>query len=361
MASPAPIPLSRPVITQEMKDAVCRVLDSGRFVLGDELAALEKEFAAYVGVGNAVGISSGTDALHLALKTAGIGPGDEVVTVPNTFISTALAISYTGASVRLVDVDRSYTMDPSKLEAAITPRTQAVIPVHLYGHTCDMDPIREVTERHGLFLLEDACQSHGATYKGARTGSLGDAGCFSFYPSKNMTVAGEGGMFVTDDDALAEKVRLLRAYGANARKGIAEVLGYNAKLCEMYAAIARIQLRMLDGFNDGRRKNAALYDELLGDAVVTPRVHWGTHVYHLYVIRHPDRDALRAHLKGRGISCGIHYPVPVHRQPCMDVPGSFPEAEGFAKDILSLPMSAVHTAEEIERVCAEVRKFVGSV
>jgi dTDP-4-amino-4,6-dideoxygalactose transaminase len=349
-------------IMEEITLAVARVLESCQFALGDEVAAFEREFAAYCGAPAGVAVNSGTSALHLALLAAGVGPGDEVITVPFTFVATAAAVGYTGARPVFVDVDpRSYTMDPSQLEAAVTERTKAVIPVHLYGQAADMDPILAVARRQGLIVIEDAAQAHGAEYKGRRIGSIGDMGCFSFYPTKNLGACGEGGMVVTGNPAYERTLRMLRDWGQE-RKYHHVLKGFNYRMEGIQGAVLRVKLRHLDGWNEARRAHAALYDDLLaGSAVSTPSaMPYGRHVYYVYTARSPRRDALQQALQAAGIGTGIHYPIPVHLLPAYaDLGcrrGDFPHSEAAADEVLSLPMYAELTDRQIETVCEAVRK-----
>ena len=345
-------------IRDELVAAYERVLDRGVFVMGPEAAALEEEFAAICGVEHAVAVSNGTAALQLALLALGIGPGDEVITVANTFIATVEAISAVGARPVLIDTERdTYVMDVARLEAAITPRTRAVIPVHLYGLVCDMDAIRAVAQRHGLVVVEDACQAHGATYRGAAAGSFGEAGCFSFYPAKNIGSVGEGGMLVTRSADVAARARMLRSHGETRRYHHAEP-GWNLRLSEVLAAAVRVQLRHLDAWSEERRRVAAWYAEALrGLPLQLPVQPAGRdHVFHLYVVQVDERDRVRAALAERGIDTGIHYPVPVHQQDAyrsLAMPaGSLPVTEAAAPRLLSLPMFPEMTREQVQRVAA---------
>jgi dTDP-4-amino-4,6-dideoxygalactose transaminase len=350
-------------IGPEALEAMRRVVERGTFVLGPEVTALEAEFAAYCETAHGVGVDSGTSALELALRAFDIGPGDEVVTAANTFIATVFAIRYTGARPVLADVDaRRYTLDPAALERAITPRTRAVIPVHLYGQPADMDPILAVARRHRLVVIEDACQAHGARYRGRRAGGLGDAAAFSFYPSKNLGAFGDGGMVVTGDAAVAERLRGLRDYG-QLRKYHHRYLGYNRRLDELQAAVLRVKLPHLDGWNAARARAAAWYDRALAILPVErpARAADATHVYHLYAIRVRGRDAARAHLDTHGIHTGIHYPVPVHLQEaCADLGyrrGDFPVTEAAAEETLSLPMYPELTEAQVGLVAEALGAF----
>jgi dTDP-4-amino-4,6-dideoxygalactose transaminase len=314
-----------------------------------------------------VGVDSGTSALELALRAFGCGPGDEVVTVPNSFIATALAITHTGARPTFVDVDpETFLMDPSLLEEAITPRTKAVIPVHLYGQVADMDPILDIARGHGLAVIEDAAQAHGARYHGRRAGCFGDAAAFSFYPAKNLGALGDGGMVVVKAEEQAHRLRLLRNYGQEV-KNRHDLQGFNRRLDTMQAALLSVKLSHLDSWSDARRERALLYDRLLEDvAVHTPPVAGGReHVFHLYVVRAPERDRLRLELEQRGIATQVHYPATIHRQPAYaDLglgPGSFPVAEELSGQILSLPMYPELPLESVELVARELASASGQL
>ena len=346
-------------IKEEVNEAVARVLESGWFILGQEVEAFEEEFATYCGLSHGIGVGSGTEALHLALLACGVGPGDEVITVPHTAVATVAAIELTGARPAFVDIDpASYTMVPDQLESRITARTRAVVPVHLYGQAADLDPILEIAQRHGLMVVEDCAQAHGAEYKGRRVGAFGRVACFSFYPTKNLGAYGDGGMVVTDDGALAWKVKLLRQYGWEKRY-VSSLRGLNSRLDEIQAAILRVKLRHLDGWNEARRERARLYDELLaGSRVATPtEMNYGRHVYHLYVVRCPHcahRDELKSYLAERGVGTAIHYPVPIHLQEAYrDLGyrrGDFPVTEACADEILSLPMYPELREDEVREI-----------
>jgi dTDP-4-amino-4,6-dideoxygalactose transaminase len=331
-------------LAPELFATLSRMLERTDWILGEELEAFEQEFADYCESRHGVGTDSGMSALELGLRAFGVGPGDEVITAANTFIATALAISHTGARPVLVDVDaETYTMSPRLLEEAITERTKAVVPVHLYGQAADMETICEIADRHGLFVLEDACQAHGARFQAKRVGSLGHAAAFSFYPTKNLGGLGDGGAFVTDEEDVARSVRTLRDYGQRAKYEHV-VKGFNRRLDTMQAAILRVKLRRLDEWNESRRSHAAVYSRLLADEeVIIPVVSTEAEpVWHLYVVRVKGRDRLRALLSERGIQTGIHYPIPIHRQPAysdLGYPrGSFPITEQYAEEVLSLPM-----------------------
>jgi dTDP-4-amino-4,6-dideoxygalactose transaminase len=350
-------------IRKEVNEAIQGVLDSCQFTLGSEVAAFEKEFAAYSGARHGVGVNSGTSALHLALLAAGIGRGDEVITVPFTFMATVSAIDYTGARPLFVDIDPvTFTMDPAAVEAAITPKTKAIIPVHLYGQPADMDPILAVARRHGLTVIEDAAQAHGSEYRGRRIGSLADMACFSFYPGKNLGAYGEGGMITTDKPEYDRTLRMLRDWGAE--KKYQHVLkGYNYRLEGIQGAVLRVKLRHLDAWTRGRRTAAAHYDELLaGSGVATPKAApYGQHVYHIYAIRTANRAAWQETLQSKGIQTNIHYPIPVHLLPAFaDLghrAGEFPHSERAANEVLSLPMFPELTGAQ----CEEVAEAVGGL
>lgn len=350
-------------IKDEVDAAVLNVLASAQYILGDEVAALEEEFADYCGVDHAVAVNTGTSALHLSLLAAGIGPGDEVLTVPFTFVATASAICYTGARPVFVDVEPvTLTMDPAKLEAAITPRTKAIVPVHLYGQMADMDAICAIAERHGLVVIEDACQAHGAEYKGRRAGSIGLSGSFSFYPGKNLGACGEGGMVVTNDSQQAETIRMLRDWGQSQRYH--HVLkGYNYRMDGIQGAILRVKLRHLDAWTAARRAHAAQYTSLLeGSAAVTPpiEVTGRRHVYHVYAVRSRRRTDLQHRLQAQGIQSGLHYPIPVHLQEAhLDLgyaEGDFPVSEAAAREVLSLPIYPEMTSRQVAEVVSAVEQ-----
>jgi len=349
----------------ELDAAAARVLDSGWYILGHEVSAFEEEFAAYLGVSHAVGVANGTEAIQLALVALGIGAGDEVITVPNAGVPGVAAILLTGARPVFVDVDTaSYNLDPARLEAAITPRTRAVLPVHLYGRTAALDPLLEIARRHGLHLIEDCAQSHGARYGGKATGTLGEVGCFSFYPTKNLGACGDGGMVVTQDAGLAQRLRQLRVYGWS-RKYRSELPGgTNSRLDELQAALLRAKLPHLDGWNRARRERADWYREVLaGSAVVLPAGPDAgeDHVYHLYVVCCEQRDALQAYLREQGIGTDVHFPLPAHLQPVYRslgyLEGDFPVSERLARQVLSLPMYPELLRAELEAVAAAVGAF----
>ena len=352
-------------IKPEIDAAVINLLESTQFVLGDEVAAFEREFAAYSGAAHGIAVNSGTSALHLALLAAGVGPGDEVITVPFTFVATVSAICYSGARPVFVDIDPvTFTMDPSQLERAITSRTKVIMPVHLYGQMAEMDAIKAVAARHGVLVIEDAAQAHGAEYKGRRAGSLGVSGCFSFYPGKNLGAYGEGGMIVTSDEAHAKKMRMLRDWGQEKRYH--HVLkGFNYRMEGLQGAILRVKLRYLEQWTEARRARGRDYDQLLaGSNVVTPvQLADRRHVYHIYAVRSSDRDALQKQLQADQIHTGLHYPIPVHLQEAhRDLgykAGDFPLSEAAAREVLSLPMFPEMTTAQVETVSAAVKQEAG--
>ena len=350
-------------IKEEIDSAVLGVLESTQFVLGKEVAAFEEEFADYCQSSQGVAVNSGTSALHLAFLAAGIGPGDEVITVANTFIATVAAIRYTGALPVLVEMDPvSYTMDPKSIEAAITPRTKAICPVHLFGQMADMDAIMAIADKHHLFVIEDAAQAHGAEYKGRRAGSIGHLGCFSFYPGKNLGAYGEGGLVTTADPNFAHTIRMMRDWGAE-KKYYHDVQGFNYRMSGFQGAILRVKLRHLEQWTEARRDHAAFYNlQLSGSGVALPtEMDYARHVYHLYVVRSGRRDELQKALDEKKIYTGIHYPIPVHMQKAhADLgyqQGDFPLTEKAADEILSLPMFAELMEEEIMLVCDAVKEF----
>lgn len=350
-------------IRKELFDTITQIIDTSSFIMGSAIKEFEPKFAEFCGCKHAIGVSSGTSALHLALWALEIGPGDEVITIPHTFIATCEAISMRGAKPVFVDIDpATYTMDVSKLEAAITPKTKAVIPVHLYGHPTDMDPLLEIARKHNLRVVEDCAQSHGAEYKGKRVGTMGDVGCFSFFPGKNMGAMGDAGAVTTNDDAIATKVNKLRNHG-RLGKYEHEMVGYNERMDTLQAAILNVKLPHLNDWNELRRKHAAEYAAgLAGVDVALPTVAPDCkHVYHLFVIRHPKRDDLQAFLKEKGVATGVHYPLPLHLQPAYaDLnyrEGDFPATEQAAKEILSLPMYPEMTADHVAEVCDAISKW----
>jgi dTDP-4-amino-4,6-dideoxygalactose transaminase len=350
-------------LQQELNEAIQPVFERADFALGQDVARFEEEFAAFCGTQYAVGVDSGLAALEMGLRAFGIGPGDEVIVPAHTFIATAAAVTFAGARPVLVDVDpRTYNLDVGQLEAAITPRTRAIIPVHLYGLPAKMDAILDLADKHGLVVIEDACQAHGAWVNGRRAGSLGHAAAFSFYPTKNLGACGDAGIVVTDDADVAEHVRAMRNCGQR-QKYYHELPPFNHRMDTLQAAALRVKLRYLQGWVEARRRNAALYNELLVDSeVVTPvETPGATHVYHLYVIRVPQRDALQAHLREKGIGAAIHYPVPIHLQPFYAGDGfrrgQFPVTEQVCDEVLSLPMFPEMTEEQVRYVASEVIAF----
>jgi dTDP-4-amino-4,6-dideoxygalactose transaminase len=354
-------------LRSEIDAAIEEVIDSGAFAGGPYVAGFEESFAAYCNCKYAVGVGSGTDALWLVLLAFGVGPGDEVITVPNTFMATAEAITYCGATPVFVDVDAlTYTMDPALLEDAITPRTKAVIPVHLFGQPADMDPIVEIARSHGLIVIEDAAQAHGAEYKGRRAGSLGDAACFSFYPGKNLGAFGEAGAVVTGDADLQKKLMILRDHGQTHKYHHAMV-GWNARMDGIQAAVLGVKLRHLEQGNELRRSHAVKYDDALQgiEELITPYVaDHARHVYHIYAIRVPRRDEIIALLAEMGVACGIHYPVPIHLQEAYrsleyEI-GEFPITERAAHQFISLPMFPELTSGQIEVVIKAVKEAVAN-
>ncbi len=352
-------------IREPLEAAFHRVLDSNWFIMGPEVEAFETEFAQYCGVQHCVGVGNGLDALHLLLRAYGIGPGDEVLVPANTFIATWLAVSQCGAiPVPVEPCARTHNIDADALDAAITPRTRAIIPVHLYGQPADMDPINTFARLHGLIVIEDAAQAQGAVYKGKRAGSLGDAAATSFYPGKNLGALGDGGAVLTNDASIADKVRLLRNYGSRIKYEHQET-GYNTRLDEMQAAFLRVKLGVLDDWNARRSRLAERYTEQLKNAELgLPWVpNWADPVWHLYVVRSSQRDALRVHLEQQGVSTVIHYPIPPHRQACYASYSGchLPLTETLANEVLSLPMSPFMTEQEAAQVVEAVRTFSGKL
>jgi perosamine synthetase len=364
----------KPILNKKMIEAAVNALKTEKFLRGDSIKRFEKEFGEYIGTKYALAVNSGTSALHLSLIAMDITAGDYVITSTATFIATANAIVYTGARPIFVDISlETYNMDPQKLEETIKKyrnKVKAIIPVHLYGYPCEMDVILEIAEKYDIKILEDACQAHGATYKGRRVGSLGDAGAFSFYPSKNMTVCGDGGMVTTNNNKIAEIIEILRDVGrSKSNPYFHEYIGYTARMNTINAAIGRIQLKYLEKWNEKRREIAREYNRKLdgiGDLVLPPRERRGIKpVYHLYVVRTKYRDQLKEYLKRNGIECGIHYPLPVHLQlPYKQMgfrEGMFPNAEKWAKEVLSLPMHPNLTNEDIEYVVNTIESFFRSI
>lgn len=353
-------------IKEEIDAAIREVVESCHFVLGEQVEAFESDFAKFCGTDHALGVNSGTSALHLALLAAGVKAGDEVITVSDTFVATAAAICYTGARPVFVDIEpRSCTMDPARLEAAITPRSKVVMPVHLYGGCADMDPIREVARRHNLIVIEDAAQAHGAEYRGRRAGSLSDIACFSFYPGKNLGAYGEAGAVVTDNAEFATAIKRLRDHGQS-QKYYHDEVGYNYRMEGMQGAVLRVKLRRLDDWTAARRRHAAAYADSLvssGVRLLEPVPH-GSPAWHIFPVFSNRRDALLDHLKARGIGVGIHYPIPVHLQRGYAnlgyQRGDFPLTEQACNEVLSLPMYAELPYEQLMEVVAAVREFASN-
>lgn len=357
----------RAALTPALQVACVRAIERGDHVLGADVEAFEREWAGWCGVRHAVGVDSGTSAIELALRACGVGPGDEVVTVANTFVATAFAITHVGATPVLVDAEPdTWTIDVGKIAAAITPRTRAIVPVHLYGGLCDMAPLLALAREHGLAVVEDACQAHGAQERGRRAGTFGDAAAFSFYPAKNLGALGDGGMVVTGDDAIADRCRVLRNYGQRV-KYRSDELGFNRRLDTLQAAMLRVKLPHLDGWNAARRRHAEAYDAALEHLpVVRPRLRDGVEgVWHLYAIRVRDRDRVREALGAEGIETGIHYPVPVHLQGAYAGAawhtGDFPVSERLSEETLSLPMYPELPAGAAERVASALRRCLRGV
>jgi len=349
-------------IREQLDAAIRDVIDRNAFAGGPFVAAFEGEFAQYCGTKHAIGVGNGTDALWLSLLALEVGPGDEVITVPSTFMATAEAISYCGARPRFVDIDeQTYTMNPALLERAINPHTKAIIPVHLFGQCADMDPILDVAGKHGIPVVEDACQAHGAQYKGRKAGAMGALGCFSFYPGKNLGALGEAGAVTTNDKDLAARIQVFRDHGQHKRYYHSRV-GWNARMDGIQGAVLSIKLKNLDVNNVRRRAHALLYDQLLSDAreIITPfEAPHSRHVYHIYAVRVQERNQILQALADKGISCAIHYPIPVHLQEAYRFlgcgEGSFPVAERCAEEFLSLPMFPELTKEQIHSVATELK------
>ena len=353
-------------LTEEFDRAIREVIESSAFAGGPFVERFEEEFASFCGSSYAIGVGNGTDALWLALLALGIGEGDEVITVPNTFIATAEAITYCKARPVFVDVDPdTFTMNPAELEKSLTKKTKAIIPVHLFGQPADMDPILEFARANGLFVVEDAAQAHGAQYKGQKAGTMGDAGCFSFYPGKNLGAFGEAGAVVTNDPELRKQIQMLRDHGQS-RKYYHSTMGWNCRMDGIQAAILSIKLSHLDKANSLRRKHALEYNQAFAgiDEVLTPfEAKYARHVYHVYAVRVQERDAVLRHLQEKGVGCAVHYPVPVHLQEAGrnlgSTKGAFPIAEKLADEFLSLPMFPELTEEQIEYVGRCVSETVG--
>lgn len=347
---------------EEVLSEISQVLDGMQLFLGKNVQAVETGFAAYCGTDYAIGVGSGTDALHIALRACGIGQGDEVITVSNTFIATIEAIILAGATPVFVDIDpATQNMDPALVKNAITPRTKAILPVHLFGQTADMDPIITLARENNLKVIEDACQAHGAEYKGEKAGSLGDIGCFSFYCTKNLGAYGEAGIITTSDPEIAKNCRMIRDHG-QAAKYYHDMIGFNGRLDEIQAAILKVKMPHLDGWIERRRKLAGIYDAKLPSSVIKPQeMPWARHVYYVYVIRTDKRDQLKAFLETKGISTGIHYPVPIHQQKAwLAIDGtkiSLPVTEKIVDEIISLPLYPELTEEEAAYICDCVCEF----
>lgn len=358
------IPLSRPYLDADIRAAVLAALDSGRYILGEECAAFERELAQYVGVKHCVLSSSWTAAVMLLHEAMDLRPGDEVIVPSHTAFPTVEPLIHRGAKPVFVDVDDTYCLDPVAVESALGPRTVGIIPVHLYGHPADMDRILEIAAKHKLWVLEDCAQAHGGAYRARKLGSLGTAGAFSFYPSKNLTVFGDGGCIVTDDGAIADRVRKLRDHGRTS-KYVHELVGYNLRFNEIQAAAGRVMLRHLDRLNAHRRHVATRYRERLAGLVeVPPERPWAEAVYHMFVIRTRRRDALAEFLARRGVGTGVHYPVPNHRQPAVvkrfqGLP-ALPRTEALVGEILSLPVFGELALEDVDYVCGQIAEFMGA-
>lgn len=353
-------------IREDINNSIQEVLQNASFVLGEQVTLFEENFAKYCGTKFCVSVASGTEALFLALKVLEINNGDEVITVPNTFIATVDAISRTGAKPIFVDINKNtYTIDISKIEEKITRNTKAIIPVHLYGQPADMDAIMDLAKKYNLYVIEDACQAHGAIYKKKKAGAIGDIGCFSFYPAKNLGAYGDGGAVVTNNEKIAEKIIMLRNYGQK-KKYYHECIGFNSRLDSMQAAVLNVKLKRLDIWNKSRKTNADYYKKSLSgiNQIILPYEAPGrSHIYHLFVVRIPNRNGLQNYLESVGISTGIHYPVPVHLQNSYKFlgyqKGDFPVAEEYAAHILSLPMFPELTIKEIQYICGEIKKYIG--
>ena len=350
-------------IREEVESALAAVFESQQFILGPQLLALEQEIADYCGTRFAVGVGSGTDALLLSLRVLGVRPGDEVIVPAFTFFATAECVSLLGAKPVFADIrPDTFTLDPESVAAKIGPRTRAIIPVHLYGQAADMDPLLELARKHGLRVVEDNAQALGATYRGRRAGALGDAGCISFYPTKNLGAWGDGGMVVTNSEEIATRLRSLRDHGS-AHKYVSREVGWNSRLDEIQAAVLRVKLRHLDAWNQQRRSHAAAYESQLGglDGVVPPRLAgWGEHVFHQYTVRVPRRDAVQKALSSRGIATAVYYPVPLHLQPAYaslgHKAGDLPHSECASAQVLSLPVFAEMTGQQTAQVATALRE-----
>ncbi len=349
-------------LKQEMQQAFNEVFEASWFILGKNVEEFEREFAVYCAANHGIGVGSGTEAIHLALLACGVQPGDEVITVANTAVPTISAISFAQATPVFVDIDPgSYTMNPELIEQKITPRTKVILPVHLYGQAADMEPILAIARKHNLRVVEDACQAHGAEYQNKKVGALGDLGCFSFYPSKNLGAYGDGGMVTTNDAELADRVWMLRNYGQRKRY-FHDIKGFNSRLDELQAAFLRKKLKHLDAWNERRRRIARIYDENLTNAIVKPiEKAFACHIYHLYVIRCQRREELQKFLTENGIQTLVHYPVPVHRQMAYQdlnvEDGALPITEHYASEILSLPIYPELDDDDVMFVASKINEF----
>lgn len=347
-------------INHELNPVIETALKKGYFVLGEEVEKFEKEFSKYINTKYAIGVNSGSDALFLALKSLGIGSKDEVITVAHTFISTVDAISRNGAKPVFVDINpETYCIDATKIEEKITEKTKAILPVHLYGHPADMDLINEIAHQYGLFVIEDSCQAHGSEYKGNKIGGIGDIGCFSFYPTKNLGAFGDGGLIVTNNEKIVENLKLLRNYG-QPEKYYHDIIGYNSRLDEIQATVLRVKLKYIDQWNENRRIAAKAYGEILEDLDIIKPVEkdYAKHVYHLYVIRNKERDKIHQNLIKNGIQAQIHYPIPVHKQKAYEYlkPSSkLPVTEKISQEILSLPIHPWIKENEIQKICYNLK------
>ncbi|MFH1347658.1 MAG: DegT/DnrJ/EryC1/StrS family aminotransferase [Candidatus Margulisiibacteriota bacterium] len=351
-------------LKKELDTAIAEVVKSGRFILGETVASLEKEIASYCGVKHAIGVASGTDALHLALRACGVKPGDEVITSPFTFVATAEAISYCGATPVFADIEpKTFNLDPDKIEKAITKKTKAVLPVHLYGQACDMQKILQISQKHGLKVIEDAAQAIGAESNGQKVGSIGDAGCFSFFPTKNLGCFGDGGMISTNDDKVADELRVLRGHGSRETYHY-DIVGYNSRLDALQAAILLVKLPHLDSFSHKRRKNAEYYDKNLADVAemtLPTTITGGNPVFNQYTIRVKNRDGLFGFLKDKGVGAMVYYPLSLHLQTAFaglgHKLGDFPESEAAQNKVLSLPIFPELETAELEAVCGAIKGF----
>lgn len=362
MESKLTIPLSKVYMDDDIRQAVLEALDSGWYILGENVIRFEQKFADFCDIKYAVCCSSGTAAIFLSLLALGIGPEDEVIVPSFSFIATTSPVLHVGAKPVFADIDlRTYTLDPDDVEKKVSKRTKAIIPVHLYGHPANMDPIMDIAEENNLFVIEDACQSHGAEYNGRKVGGIGHIACFSFYPSKNMTVCGDGGIVTTGDEEIAMKIQMLRNHGRR-KKYVHEILGYNLRFNEIQAVIGIKQLDKLPSWINNRRKMARTYSDLLKGVTTTPiEESWAKHVYHLYVIRTKERDDLKEHLQKYGISTGIHYPIPTHRQPAilryLNPKTTLKNTEECAESVLSLPIYSKQRMSEVKYVCEKIIDF----